>query len=122
MATEGGSRIAVIAAIVGNLVIAIIKFIAAALTGSSAMISEGIHSLVDMGNGCLILFGMKDAQKPPDASHPFGHGKALYFWTNIVAISIFGIGGGMSLYEGISYIRLKPLMPNWATRPRRTSF
>jgi cation diffusion facilitator family transporter len=107
LATEGGSRIAVIAAILGNFAIAVIKFIAAALTGSSAMISEGIHSLVDMGNGCLILFGMKDAKKPADASHPFGHGKALYFWTNIVAISIFGIGGGMSLYEGISYIRFE---------------
>jgi cation diffusion facilitator family transporter len=107
MATEGGSRIAVIAAILGNLAIAIIKLIAAALTGSSAMVSEGIHSLVDMGNGCLILLGLKDAKRPADASHPFGHGKALYFWTNIVAVSIFGIGGGMSLYEGISYIRFE---------------
>ncbi len=93
------------AAIIGNFAIAVIKFIAAALTGSSAMISEGIHSLVDMGNGCLLLFGLKDAKKPADEMHPFGHGQALYFWTNIVAISIFGIGGGMSLWEGISYIR-----------------
>lgn len=107
MVEQGGSRVAVLAAIIGNLAIAIIKFIAAALTGSSAMISEGIHSLVDMGNGCLLLFGMKDASKPADAAHPFGHGKALYFWTNIVAISIFGIGGGMSLYEGITYIRFE---------------
>jgi cation diffusion facilitator family transporter len=94
----------VVAAIVANLVIAIIKFIAAALTGSSAMISEGIHSLVDTGNGCLLLVGLKDAKKPADAHHPFGHGKALYFWTNIVAISIFGIGGGMSLYEGFTHV------------------
>jgi cation diffusion facilitator family transporter len=104
VAGHGESRTAVVAAIVGNLIIAIIKFIAAALTGSSAMISEGIHSLVDTGNGCLLLLGMKDARKPADAQHPFGHGKALYFWTNIVAISIFGIGGGMSVYEGITHI------------------
>ena len=105
MATQSGSRIAVVAAIIGNLIIAIIKFVAAAITGSSAMISEGIHSLVDTGNGCLVLLGMNRAKQPADESHPFGHGKSLYFWTNIVAISIFGIGGGMSLYEGISHIR-----------------
>jgi cation diffusion facilitator family transporter len=69
------------------------------------MISEGIHSVVDTGNGALILLGMKRAKKPADETHPFGYGKSLYFWTNIVAISIFGIGGGMSVYEGISYIR-----------------
>jgi cation diffusion facilitator family transporter len=105
MTTHGGSRIAVVAAVVGNLIIAIIKFIAAAITGSSAMIAEGIHSVVDTGNGLLVLLGMKSAKQPADESHPFGYGKSLYFWTNIVAISIFGIGGGMSLYEGISYIR-----------------
>lgn len=105
MTTQSGSRIAVIAAITGNLLIAVIKFIAAAITGSSAMISEGIHSLVDTGNGLLVMLGMKQATKPADESHPFGYGKSLYFWTQIVAISIFGIGGGMSLYEGISHIR-----------------
>jgi len=103
--TQSGSRIAVVAAIIGNLIIAIIKFIAAAITGSSAMISEGIHSIVDTGNGGLVLLGMNRAKKPADESHPFGHGKSLYFWTHIVAVSIFGIGGGMSLYEGISHIR-----------------
>lgn len=105
MTTQGGSKTAVVAAIVGNLLIALIKFIAAAITGSSAMISEGIHSLVDTGNGGLVMLGMKQATKPADESHPFGYGKSLYFWTQIVAISIFGIGGGMSLYEGISHIR-----------------
>ncbi|AKG54095.1 cation transport protein [Dehalogenimonas sp. WBC-2] len=69
------------------------------------MISEGIHSLVDTGNGGLMLYGIKEARKPADKDHPFGHGKALYFWVLVVSISIFGIGGGMSLYEGISHIR-----------------
>ncbi len=105
MTTQSGSRIAVIAAIAGNLIIAIIKFIAAVITGSSAMISEGIHSVVDTGNGLLVMLGMHQATKPADESHPFGYGKSLYFWTQIVAISIFGIGGGMSVYEGISHIR-----------------
>src|SRR5512137_25579 len=105
METQGDSKIAVVAAIIGNLIIAVIKFVAAAITGSSAMISEGIHSIVDTGNGGLVMLGMKRASQPADESHPFGHGKSLYFWTHIVAISIFGIGGGMSVYEGFSAIQ-----------------
>lgn len=105
VSAKGESKIAVVAAVVGNLLIAVIKFIAAGLTGSSAMIAEGIHSLVDTGNGGLVLLGMRRSTAPADAEHPFGHGKELYFWTLIVAISIFGIGGGMSLYEGVSYLQ-----------------
>ena len=105
MEGHGESKAAVIAAVIANLAIAIIKFIAAIITGSSAMISEGIHSLVDTGNGGLLLHGMKQAKKPADSGHPFGHGKELYFWTLVVSVSIFGIGGGLSLYEGISHIR-----------------
>ncbi len=105
MSRHGGSKIAVMAAVIGNLAIAVTKFAAAAFTGSSAMISEGIHSLVDTGNGLLLLRGLKRAAAPPGRRHPFGHGKDLYFYSLVVAVSIFGIGGGMSLYEGIAHIR-----------------
>jgi cation diffusion facilitator family transporter len=105
VASHVESKRTVIAAIIANLGIAAIKFVAAAITGSSAMISEGIHSLVDTGNGGLLFHGMRQAQQPADEVHPFGHGKALYFWTLVVSVSIFGIGGGLSMYEGVSHIR-----------------
>jgi len=98
---HAGSKTVIFAAIAGNSAIAVIKFIAAAVTGSSAMLSEGIHSLVDTGNGLLLLFGIHQSQKPADEEHPFGRGKELYFWALIVAIMIFAVGGGISLYEGI---------------------
>jgi cation diffusion facilitator family transporter len=104
MAGAGESKVAVIAAVVGNLLVAVSKFVAAAFTGSSAMIAEGIHSLVDTGNGVLVLWGMRRSDRPADPGHPFGHGKELYFWTLLVAISVFGIGGGMSLYEGVTHL------------------
>lgn len=101
----GNSKIAIYGALAANLCIATVKFIAASVTGSSAMISEGIHSTVDSGNSMLLLLGMKRSQRPPDKGHPFGHGKEIYFWALIVAILVFSLGGGMSVYEGITHLQ-----------------
>lgn len=107
---EHSSRKTVFAAIAANIAIAVSKFVCAAFTGSSAMLSEGIHSLIDTGDGALILIGLRRSTKPPDELHPFGYGKELYFWSLIVAILIFALGGGMSIYEGITHIEHpKPL-------------
>src|SRR5215212_1032730 len=96
----------------GNFAIAVTKFVAAGVTGSSAMLSEGVHSLVDTGNGLLLLWGIRAASKPADDRHPFGRGKELYFWTLIVAVLIFGIGGGISIYEGLKHIQHPEVVKN----------
>ncbi len=99
-----GSRKVVYAALAGNAGIAVTKFIAAAATGSSAMLAEAIHSVVDTGNQGLLLWGMKRGSRPADERFPLGHGKEVYFWSFVVAILIFAVGAGVSLYEGIKHL------------------
>ena len=98
------SRIPVYGAMAANVAIAITKFIVAGITGSSAMVSEGIHSAVDTGNGLLLLVGSRLAEREATVEHPFGHGKELYFWSLIVAVLIFGVGGGLSAYQGFVHV------------------
>ena len=109
------SKLAIYAAIAANVAIAVTKLAVASITGSSAMLSEGIHSSVDSFNGVLLLVGIRLSQRPATPEHPFGHGKELYFWSLIVAVLIFGLGGGISFYEGVQHIRHpEPLHdPTW---------
>ncbi len=101
----GSSKKAIYGAIIANSAIAVSKFAAAFFTGSSSMLSEGIHSLVDTGNGMLLLFGIRRSKKPADAKHPYGYGNSIYFWSFVVAIMIFALGGGIALYEGIIHLQ-----------------
>ena len=101
----GSSKKVIYAALIGNAAISVMKFAASAFTGSSAMFSEGIHSVVDTGNQVLLLFGLKRAKKPANKKYPFGHGKEIYFWSFVVAILIFAVGSGLSIYKGIAHIQ-----------------
>ena len=102
-----GSKKVIYAAMIGNALIAVAKFFGASMTGSSAMLSEGIHSLVDTGNQSLLLYGIARSKRPADAKHPFGYASEIYFWAFIVAILIFSIGAGISIYHGIEKV-LRP--------------
>jgi len=102
------SPVQVYGAMAANLGIAAVKFAAAAVSGSSAMLSEGIHSVIDTGNEVMLLVGLRRSRRPPDEDHPYGHGKELYFWSLMVAVLLFGIGGGMSAFEGVVHLRRRP--------------
>jgi cation diffusion facilitator family transporter len=105
MARRRSSKFVIYAALLGNLLVALTKFIAAAVTGSSAMLSEAVHSVVDTGDQAVLLYGIHRAARPPDDTHPLGYGRELYFWSFIVALLIFTIGAGVTLYEGLHHIR-----------------
>jgi cation diffusion facilitator family transporter len=104
VATNTSSKRAVYAALVSNLLVAASKAIAAAWTGSSAMLSEAVHSFVDTGNEVLLLYGMRRAARRSDPEHPLGHGREIYFWSFVVALLIFALGAGVAIYEGIVHV------------------
>ena len=103
-ATTTSTRTLVVA-LLANLGIAASKFVAAAITGSSAMLTEGVHSVVDSTNQLLLMWGRRQSKKPPDKLHPFGYGRELYFWSFVVAVLVFSLGAGVSVYEGIVHIQ-----------------
>ena len=110
---RNGTLLAVWAALAGNLLVALAKFAAAALTGSASMLSEAVHSLVDTVNEVLLLYGIARSARPADRLHPFGYGRELYFWSFVVALLIFAFGAGVSVYEGAGRI----LSPQPIERP-----
>jgi len=114
-APRSSSQKVIYAAIVANLGIATAKFIVAGITGSAAMVAEGIHSAVDTGNEFLLLLGERRSNRPPDRKHPFGYGKSVYFWALIVALSVFSLGGGLSIYHGVAAMQDPPPLddPLW---------
>ncbi|WP_406857886.1 cation diffusion facilitator family transporter [Alsobacter sp. KACC 23698] len=105
MASSHASKPAIYAALAGNLAVAVTKFGAAAWTGSSSMLSEAVHSLVDTLNEVLLLYGLHRSAQRPDAEHPLGHGRELYFWSFVVALLVFALGAGVSIYEGVVHLR-----------------
>jgi cation diffusion facilitator family transporter len=111
------SRTAVLAALLGNLALAILKGVSAALTGSAAMLAETFHSIADTGNQALLFVGMRMAKWPPDEDHPFGHGKNVYFWSFVVSVMLFTLGGAFSIWEGI-----RKVLHAGAAQPMRWAF
>ena len=105
VSTRKRGKIAVVAGMIGNIAVCIVKFVAAFISGSSAMLSEAIHSVVDSCDGVFMLLGLHRANRKPDYLHPFGYGKELYFWTMVVALLVFFMGGGMSLVKGVQSIQ-----------------
>jgi cation diffusion facilitator family transporter len=110
MTKPSGTKTVIYAALVGNLLVAITKFIAFGLTGSSAMLSEGVHSVVDTGNELLLLYGLRRSRVRADVEHPLGHGRELYFWSFIVAVLVFALGAGVAFYQGIVHLRQPVLL------------
>ncbi len=110
--SASGSKTVVYAALAANLGIAVAKFVGAAITGSAAMLAEGVHSVVDTGNQALLLFGMKRSQRPADEDYPFGYAREIYFWSFVVAVLLFAVGGTVAIYEGVEKLRAPHAIEN----------